>query len=294
MSTNRTIYAHQNSPTSHCPDGKLGALLMALALGEPLTNIRFVTHGKELDELEPHAGAFFVDICPSTRLDEWAALEPVVLDHHPTALAAVSKLNGRFGLNERRESGAALALEYLRFHGVSGVPASATPIVEAIARRDTWDRSDEHLFACASAMSGAVMDLPMPMLRILLESRDGASALLAHGLGLRDKHLAETREAVAAGVTFPWRSKTVRLIQDTKFTSDGAELCDEDVLVGYKQLPDGRVAFSMRSRKGVNVGAIAKAAGGGGHDAAAGFTAKVAVKERPIVELWELCVAGAP
>lgn len=290
----RTIYAHQNSTTSHCPDGKLGALLMAIALGEPLASIRFVTYGKDLDELEPHGGAFFVDICPSTRLDEWAALEPVVLDHHPTALGAVSKLNGRFGLNSKRESGAVLALEYLRFHGVGGVPVSATPIVEAIARRDTWDRSDEHLFACASAMSGAVMDLPLPMLRILLDAREGASALLAHGLGLRDKHLERTKEAIAAGVVFPWREKTVRLIQDTAYTSDGAELCDEDILVGYKQLPEGRVVFSMRSRKGVNVGAIAKAGGGGGHDAAAGFTAKVDVKERPIVELWELCVTGAP
>lgn len=47
---------------------------------------------------------------------------------------------------------------------------------------------------------------------------------------------------------------------------------DADVVAIFKEQGDGTYRVSMRSKVGRNVGAIARANGGGGHDLAAGFT----------------------
>lgn len=47
---------------------------------------------------------------------------------------------------------------------------------------------------------------------------------------------------------------------------------DADVAAIFKEQADGRFRVSMRAKVGGNVGAIARANGGGGHDLAAGFT----------------------
>lgn len=47
---------------------------------------------------------------------------------------------------------------------------------------------------------------------------------------------------------------------------------DADVVAIFKEQGDGTYRVSMRSKVGLNVGAIARANGGGGHDLAAGFT----------------------
>ncbi|HYY44121.1 MAG TPA: bifunctional oligoribonuclease/PAP phosphatase NrnA [Actinomycetota bacterium] len=49
---------------------------------------------------------------------------------------------------------------------------------------------------------------------------------------------------------------------------------DADVIAFFKEQRDGRYRVSLRSRGAVSVGAMARARGGGGHELAAGFTAR--------------------
>jgi phosphoesterase RecJ-like protein len=65
------------------------------------------------------------------------------------------------------------------------------------------------------------------------------------------------------GVAMDETDKLIDMIRSTRAA---------DVAALFKQQPDGKWRVSMRS-KGPNIGALARARGGGGHDLAAGFTA---------------------
>lgn len=52
----------------------------------------------------------------------------------------------------------------------------------------------------------------------------------------------------------------------------------------FKELPDGRIRVSLRSRADIDVGAVARRLGGGGHRAAAGYTSKKSSFEEALEE----------
>lgn len=67
------------------------------------------------------------------------------------------------------------------------------------------------------------------------------------------------------------------VIPSTTLTSDVCELVDADLVAGFAYGADEggqrvRLSWSLRSRAGVDVSAIAARHGGGGHTAAAGFS----------------------
>ncbi len=71
-------------------------------------------------------------------------------------------------------------------------------------------------------------------------------------------------DLAAAGVGAEEADKLIDSIRSTR---------DADVAAMFKQQADGQYRVSLRSKGPVNVGALARERGGGGHDLAAGFTA---------------------
>jgi phosphoesterase RecJ-like protein len=69
------------------------------------------------------------------------------------------------------------------------------------------------------------------------------------------------------------------------------------IAVVFKELPDGRVELSMRSKPGYDVGVVALALGGGGHVQASGATVDgplAAARERVLTLLQQAASSGAP
>lgn len=67
----------------------------------------------------------------------------------------------------------------------------------------------------------------------------------------------------ATGVKMEETDSLIDLLRSTR---------DADVAAIFKEQGDGSFRVSMRSKRGIHVGEIARANGGGGHDLAAGFT----------------------
>lgn len=278
----KTVICHRNSAAMPCPDGLASALLIADAL--PGRSFQFASHGREVDAIEPVPGALFCDVTPSLHTAaRWAELGAIVLDHHDTARDVVAMFGGRGIFAEHaRQSGASLA--FLHVWAARKAPKSGAVAQRALhfatlaAVRDTWDR--EHpLWADACEQAEALVFYGWE--GIVEEGPFAEDAHLPGKMGVGKILRANRLKKAAALAASAMRGETakgtrVAVVNDLD-TSDAAELVDADVLAGFEYFHDGdevMVRFGLRSRDGYNVGAIAKANGGGGHSQAAGFTVR--------------------
>lgn len=276
----RTIVSHAD-----CPDGIASALILRGAL--PGAEVTFVEHNTpEQNELPATEGMIFCDVVPPReRAAEFVEAGAIVLDHHRGARDVVEAFGERgVFADEDAEP------------GMSGAP---------LAHREVWCalREDDERVRRFATLAG-IRDCWLTDHPDFEEAAAQAAALLFFGYeALADQipadgppHIGEPQLEVGrrqraqrmAAAAETAERKLHRLRPEVavyndrdRLLSDVAGLAlDTDprlrVVCGfhYKVTSDGAMLLvcSLRSRSGdVDVAAIAKAQGGGGHTSAAGF-----------------------
>lgn len=290
----KTIVAHRN-PNGPCPDGVASALILRDVL--PDAEVRFVTYGEELEELEATEGMLFCDIAPTAgRASDFVRAGAIVLDHHATHRDAVEQF-GELGVlaSEPGVSGAVLAFREvwlpLAYQGGQRPPNHATEgrsrgHIEHFATlagiRDTWQRKhpqwDEACRVAAALAFWRWQDWPKQPFDSYGYTRE-FMPMIAIGDVLVEKNREGTERTLSKGYRLTTKKGTRVLVIPTLQTSDAAEANgDRDEVVmgfgyGLNEAGGIKVIFSLRSQTGYDVGAFAKSfPGGGGHKTAAGFS----------------------
>jgi oligoribonuclease NrnB/cAMP/cGMP phosphodiesterase (DHH superfamily) len=200
-------------------------------------------------------------------------LEVVVLDHHKTAAAALAGLE--CALFDMNKSGAVLAWEYFLEPLGEGKPPGLTLRVQD---RDLWrwQYGDTKEINCLAEMAG---DDFHKWEGLHQSYRDHPNPTFKEG-----RKVVEYKELVVEKSLFP---ENVSLVTFSGFKTAvmntqtlQSETCNEllkrldvQVALAWTTNSDGSLRVSLRSKQGsgVDVSAIAKEYGGGGHENAAGI-----------------------
>ena len=278
-----------------CADGLASAIIIRDAL--PHVEVVFAQHGTpSLEALPASPGLLFCDIAPPrARAGEFVEAGAIVLDHHLHARDIVELFGSRGVFADETlspgVSGAMLAYEHVwqplvpRGYGGGN---DLHGFARLVGIRDTWQtRSPGWEHACD--LHAALMGLPRGY---WLGSSGSERAMSDDTLELGKLWRAQHTEAVAA-VCY---AGTVRLVdaggrqwaafpERARLTSDVAEaLRGRGVAVtcGWFQVVDEgavRTVLSLRSDAAsalpLDVGALCKSFGGGGHSRAAGCQVSV-------------------
>jgi len=243
-------------------------------------------------------------------LEAWLDVGCLVLDHHPTQRDITMKFVeaglGAYGENERGECGAWLAYKHvwLPLQTERGEPGAmklqsnkaVRDFAELAGIRDTWKKNDRRWqLACEQAELLMFWGFDE---NLRLEDFFFSDEVIGIQKKLFEKKLESARKSIEEAHRFETNKGTqVLMFQGVSTTSDAAELLEQekeprhpyfssmitwegiakepDLVVGFHYAMDGEnllLQFSMRSHTGYDVGAFAKAHGGGGHKSAAGFT----------------------
>lgn len=298
------VICHQN-----CPDGYASALVLKDAL--PDVRVSFVSYGTEEHlNFTAEPGQIWCDFSPPKfRAAEFVAAGAIVMDHHSRDVVEPYGELGIFGENAKLECGAMLAFLHvwrrIRNPGPIGAPMGGDEkenqifhFAQLCAVRDTWKRDDprfqrardvgELLFFWHTKLRlSHYLDLPPGPLPL-------AERLFERAEELACKSIDEAHRFTTS------KGTRVLLFQGVSATSDAAELLEKDpyldgsgdrhppdIVAGFHYRVDWdknehrnvdaklQLQFSCRSHTGYDVSALAKAHGGGGHRAAAGFTVEV-------------------
>jgi oligoribonuclease NrnB/cAMP/cGMP phosphodiesterase (DHH superfamily) len=269
----------------NCMDGLASALLIQEAL--PDVELVFCQYGKQQEELECEPGMLFCDFTPHrSRVQEYVAAGAIVLDHHVHARDIVEAFgeNGRFGRNEAGESGAMLAYEHVLKPMLGHDPSTddgACELAVLASVRDTWLKESPN-WESALELHAILEAFPRTYWLGNPKTFQPALSLLATGFGkqLRAERVREVAALAKTGLVLRV-SKHGQLwalaCAPHALVSDLGEAARERgivVLVNVAlTVEQGRLKYrvGLRSDGSVDVGAIAKRYGGGGHRNAAGF-----------------------
>lgn len=276
-----------------CMDGLASAMIIQEALPQ-VDEVVFCSYGQQQLELKAEPGMLFCDFTPAReRVAEFVAAGAIVLDHHVHARDIVEAFGerGRFS-NDPGVSGAVLAYREVWLPGFKQAlfpQHSTAEFARLVGIRDTWQK-DSPDWGRALELHAVLEAFPR---EVWLE--DGAIHVamkgLVQGLG---KSLIERKAATIARIVenglvkqhtrshagdqlWALSCSPSELVSDL---AEAARAAGVDVLVNVQlQVEQGRPQFlvNLRSDKeGLDVGALAKRFGGGGHRAAAGFQYKAA------------------
>jgi hypothetical protein len=291
----RKIVSHDG-----CPDGIASALILQDVL--PEAEVAFFEHNTpELEGLAAEPGMLFCDIAPPRdRASEFVDAGAIVLDHHRAAKDVVTSFGDRgVFADEAAEpgvSGALLAYRevWRRFHDEDDPDILRFATLAGI--RDTWQRdSPDWDRACEQSTTLTFFGF---------DAIDGP-ALPDAQLDVGRRLLAKRAEITAETAAKKW----LRMRDDVAIYNDRDRLLSDvaarifehepaiQLVCGffYKVVSDGRMllVFALRSRKdGVDVAAIAKRNGGGGHTSAAGFSQPVTADAPNPVEAFRAALDG--
>lgn len=281
---------------NNCPDGWCAAFICKTKY--PEAELMGMNHGPDpavIDALIEYAtgkDVIMVDYSLRTReLNDRlnAATKSFrILDHHKTAKAALD--GAVYATFDMKRSGAGLAWDYL-FGRDSGNTCDICDHNEADGRhsghRPFWVSytEDQDLWNWALPNSEEINAYLMVQPRAVDRWKEIAEMKQADaqlgGVGVRAYIEYYTRSVVAElqeGVfVFEGRNHRTAIINIpyAGVSEAGAALVEEGYDIGFAwfERGDGVVQFSLRSKKGgdIDVSAIAKNYGGGGHQSAAGF-----------------------
>jgi oligoribonuclease NrnB/cAMP/cGMP phosphodiesterase (DHH superfamily) len=269
-----------------CPDGFAAALAAWKSLGtndaysDPVHYIP-VQYGDPIPDMADESDVFILDFSydRSTILglcERMAAV--VVIDHHKTAEADLTglahpKLQLIF---DRNQSGAVLSWVY--FHG-TGVPVPT--LFKYVQDRDlwTWKLGMSREFSARISVEPYEFEV-WSELTHRLNDDDYFSEFVGQGVQLlkqKNKYilsLADTHHFITIA------DHRVPFVNSPIFQSEiGERLCelhpDAPFAAIYFESEIGVEIWSLRSKNGFDVSAVAKLYGGGGHAAAAGFKRKI-------------------
>jgi hypothetical protein len=275
----------------NCADGLASAMLVRDAL--PHVEVVFAQYNTpSLEQLPATAGLLFCDITPPrARAGEFVEAGAIVLDHHTHARDIVELFGERGVFADESDhpgvSGALLAFEHVRGDAVvhrrwdrRGVAAEFARLVGI---RDTWQR-DSPDWDHANDLHAALMGLPQAYwLRTDGRGISNAMSVDSFELGKmwRAKRAATVAEICGTGslgLVDPTGREWAVFPDARGHTSDVAEAgrlfgipvtCGWFQTVAYGAL---KTVLSLRSDGTLDVGALCKRFGGGGHSRAAGCT----------------------
>lgn len=256
----------------NCVDGLFGSAVFMCRFGDTeRTELHACQYGDPVPVIEPGKRVFIVDFSFSREelLNLSAGREVVVYDHHKTAAEEISDLP--FVTFDTDRCGSMIAWNAL-------FPDKPAPdILNYVQDRDLWKWELEDSREVSAALR-AMVRTPADALRLLVRSRNSLVSIVPD-LAKRGRTVLDYQEAAMEKDL-----ERVRMIAFMDYhvpIVNTAHLISETVgklaenhpfAVGYFDTADDRV-FSLRSRNdGVDVSAIAKRFGGGGHRNAAGFT----------------------
>jgi len=272
----KTIITHAD-----CADGMASAMILKHAL--PRAEVQFVQYGSSREKVEPGPGQLWCDMSPpEARAEEFVAAGAIVLDHHKTAKAVVERF-GELGVfaDENEEPGVSGAL--LAFRHVwdpMRVRSPRSPLVEDFAllagTRDTWQRNVASWEdACAQ---GEVLTFYDSSYWLGLRRPWVTDEEMKLGRVLRAKKL-KTAESLATNALVLGSCAVFPSITASSDVAEALRVQDRGLKVavgfGYVCIDPCHMdlVFSLRSLDvAVDVSAIARSKGGGGHRAAAGFS----------------------
>lgn len=265
---------------ANCPDGFAAAFVASLYFGEDREKtgpVSFVpaSYGDALPEIEDGCDVFILDFSyPREVLVELSQRCMVrVLDHHKTAQAALEGL--AFATFDMTKSGAVLAWEY--FFPTEPVPMMLLYVMD----RDLWQWK---LPNSKEFNAGLWRGLPRDFLswKTVKKHWPGSKVeLVAAGKAIAFSDGLMVENLCRAPVWLRVLNYTVPAVNCPVLQSEiGHELLQLYPFAPFAAvwwvLEDGKPTFSLRSREdGVDVSAVAKEFGGGGHKAAAGFRREV-------------------
>jgi hypothetical protein len=267
-----------------CADGLGAAMIVKDAL--PHVEVVFAQHGTpSLDALEPTAGLLFCDISPPReRAAAFVEAGAIVLDHHRHARDVVELFGDRGVFADEIAhpgvSGATLAYWHVWVHARRAESSQVEEFARLVGVRDTWQtKSPSWELACD--LFASLMGMPR---EYWLGAGAIARALAPESLELGKLRRTQRAETVAkicyAGpvrLIDPAGRQWAAFPDSHHYTSDVAEaLRAAGVVVTcgwFQTCVDGQIqtVLSLRSNgSNVDVGALCKAFGGGGHSRAAG------------------------
>lgn len=191
----------------------------------------------------------------------------VVIDHHKTAEEAVRLVGGIFDITL---SGCELAWQY--FH-----PDTPTPrVVSYVGDRDLWEfllPFSREVNAYVAALDFKSFPTWQNIASLTMEE------LTSLGRAVYALQLKQVEGRCHDATVKKFHGYEVPVVNSTENTSLlGERLCelypDAPFSVSYADRSNCRT-YSLRSKNGFDVGALAKSLGGGGHCAAAGFTTNI-------------------
>ena len=276
----KIIVTHVN-----CPDGMASALILNDAL--PDAEVRFVGYGQpEREAMKAEPGMLFCDMTPpEARVKEFVDAGAIVLDHHVSSKHVVEAFGeDGFYVDIPGASGATLAMSAWKQITTCEPLSRMNDFAILAGIRDTWQRDSKH-WKTACEQAAALTALPFDTFLRILQMKGWIELdrfIGQIGRGLYAKKMEAVKRA-AGKLFFRYAAgHVIAYTSGTALTSDLAELLDEqncspDIVVGvsFEGDPEGegvRLNYSLRSHNGFDCAAFAKAQGGGGHKAAAGFT----------------------
>lgn len=285
----RRLITHKN-----CMDGLATALVIRNLWPDiPITFLQHNTPEQEKLLVEP--GLLFCDITPPrSRVAEFVEAGALVLDHHKHAEDVVAAFGerGRFADEKLNPgiSGAVLAYKHIwwpmreaLYEETGMYPNNRFSVCEfarLVGVRDTWQKEPASSWEAAQALHAILAHMPTSYWLELADAPSKALGMIEVGKQLLAEHSARVQEVADKGLIVQVGQVTWALAAARpELVSDLGELCRQrgiNVLISFFQMiQEGEIktVYSMRSDGSVDVGALAKSHGGGGHTRAAGFTA---------------------
>ena len=284
----KTIVVHGN-----CPDGLASAIILDDVL--PGREIIHATHN--VTQLEAKPNTLFCDFSPPRdRIEEFRAVDTIVLDHHIRAKDVVQSFAlHAFGdeVEHPGVSGAMLAFQEvwlpLWLSGDQEAVAVGTRRirVERCAKlagiRDTWQQADP-LWSEACAQAEALMFYPLsywldkdiPREALRYRNINAMSERMAIGAVSLERKLAGAKKTAEKAFYFQTKKRSTKVaIIPTMTVSDAADFVatDTQLIIGFGYTVEQgqqKLLLSTRARNGFDCSEFCVFYGGGGHTGAAG------------------------
>ncbi len=277
------VLFHSHDKQKHCPDGFAAALAFYMQYGDSAEYIP-VLHQEPPPALGSMDSVYIVDFSyPRETLERLKSQvhSLYVLDHHKTAEEALKGLDYcHFNMHK---SGAMLAWEHVH----QGIPAPA--LFAYVQDRDLWQWKLGRSKAVCEGLDSIPKEFSAWAALARLDDKTFIDAMVEKGeplLAIKQSRIEALFQLVCRmniGYPHPDASIPVDGVFGTEADSDlTSELCNYIIektgvpMAAYayeRLLPSQQTEYSwsLRSQREVDVSAIAKSFGGGGHKNAAGF-----------------------
>lgn len=253
---------------ANCADGIFAAYYASAYLNNPeLIPVRYQEQLINLD----NENVVCVDYCPTIEiLKQIKPKSLVVIDHHVTKNNDLKDFVPDYPFSyiyDIEECGTSLVWKYF-FYG------HIMPwVIPYIKDRDLWRwklPQSKEVDACIQSYSFTIENCKKIELM-------GVEQCVVEGESILRYQSKIIRQTVAQARETEFHGHRVMIVNSTVLQSEvGNELCKNKpfAIIWYNRDKDKQVVYSLRSdENGVNVGEIAKACGGGGHEHAASFSA---------------------